>query len=188
MSNIRRRLRGALRNAVVWGIGWGILGFATTMLVRMTGLVDAPVSVLDAIGTGIKVGVVGGIAGTAFSAFIALVYRNRRIQDISWWRFGLGGSAVTTVGMTGLMEGASLLSGGGFVPWNLISYDVASFVVFGFGAAAISIKFAQLATSLGATADEAILDERRSADQLTSGDGATPLIQRARPDVSPERR
>ena len=92
MSDFRRRLRGAIKNTLVWGIGWAGLGFVATMVLRMTGIADAPVSVPDALGMGLKIGVGGGIAGAAFSAFTAFVYRNRRIQDISWLKFGVGGA------------------------------------------------------------------------------------------------
>ena len=71
MSDFRRRLRGTIGNVVVWGIGWSVLGFTTHMLLRITGIVDAPVSVFDAVGLGLKIGVGGGIAGAAFSAFLS---------------------------------------------------------------------------------------------------------------------
>lgn len=85
---------------------------------RMTGIVDAPVSVLDAAVVGLKIGVGGGIAGAAFSVFIACAYRNRRLQDISWLKFGVGGAVATAAGITGFVQAASLLGGGRLIEWH----------------------------------------------------------------------
>ena len=186
MSDFRRRLRGTIRNVVVWGIGWAVLGFATNMVLRMTGIVDAPVSVLDAVGIGLKVGIGGGIAGAAFSAFIAFAYRNRRIQDISWLKFGVGGAVVTVASITGFVQGASLLGGGRLIEWHYMQSTLAMFAVFGFGVAAISMKLAQLAMSRAPDSEEVLLDDERSA-QLASGAGAVPLQQRARAAVKARR-
>ena len=186
MSDFLRRLRGAIGNVVVWGIGWTVLGFATNLVMRMTGIVDAPVSVLDAAVVGLKVGLGGAIAGTAFSAFIAFAYRNRRLEDISWLKFGLGGAVVTAVSIAGFVNGASILGGGGLVPWRYMNPTLAMFAVFGFGAAAISMKLAQSAASRAPDGDAVLPDDERRAE-LTSGAGAVPLPQRSRAEVAAQR-
>lgn len=187
MSALRRRMRGTIRNAAVWGIGWVVLGFAATMVMRMTGIVDAPVLVFDALEIGLKIGVGGGIAGAAFSAFIAFAYRHRRIQDISWLKFGVGGAVVTTVSITGFVQGASVLGGSGLVPWRYMNPTLGMFAVFGFGAAAISMKLAQWATSRVPDPEAILIDDELSA-QLASGAGAVPLQQRARAEVNARHR
>ncbi|MEQ1692812.1 MAG: hypothetical protein ABMA00_16090 [Gemmatimonas sp.] len=179
MTDFRRRLRGTIKNALVWGVGWSVLGFAATMVLRITGIVDAPVSVPDAVTMGLKIGLGGGIAGTAFAAFIAFRYRNRRIQDISWWKFGIGGAVVTAVSITGFVQSASLLGGSGLVPWRYMNPTLPMFAVFGFSVAAISVKLAQWATSR----DDEFLGEEHNA-QLAAGAGAVPLPQRARAEVN----
>ena len=155
MSHFRSRLRGAIRNSLVWGIGWSVLGFAAQMALRLTGIIDAPVSVRDALVISLKVGLGGGIAGAAFSAFIAFAYRERRIRDISWLKFGVGGAVVTIVSITAFVQGASLLSGSGLVPWRYAYPTTAMFAVFGFCAAALSMKLAQSATSPAPESEEA---------------------------------
>ena len=147
---------------MVWGIGWAVLGFAANMVMRMTGIVETTVSVLDAAGIGLKIGIGGGIAGAAFSAFIAFAYRNRRIKDISWLKFGFGGAVVTAASITGFVQGASLLSGSGLVPWRYMNPTLAMFTVFGFGVAAISVKLAQSA-SRGPASEERLLEDERTA-------------------------
>jgi hypothetical protein len=176
VSNFRRRLRGAIRNIAVWGIGWSVLGFAANMLMRMTGIVDAPVSVVDAAVVGLKIGLGGGIAGAAFSAFIAFAYRNRRIQDISSLKFGVGGAVVTAASITGFVQGASLLGGGRLIEWEYMQPTLAMFSLFGFGVAAISMRLAQLATSRAPDSEKVLLDDGRSAS-LASGAGAVPSQQ-----------
>lgn len=182
MPNLRRRLRGALGNVVAWGIGWTVLGFATTIVLRMTGLVDPPVSIRGAAEIGLKIGLGGCIAGAAFSAFIAFRYRNRRLQDIDCVAFGLGGAVVTAAAITGFVEGASLLGGGGLVPWRYMNPTVPIFALFGFGAAALSMRLAQSASSHAPDIAEVSADMRESA-QLASGAGAMAAPARARVEV-----
>lgn len=187
MSDFRRRLRGIIKNTTVWVVGWTVLGFATNLVMRMTGIVDEPVSVLDAAIVGLKIGLGGGIAGAAFSAFIAFRYRDRRIRDINWLKFGLGGAAVTAASITGFVQGASLLGGSGLVPLRYAFPTTALFALFGFTAAAVSMKLAQVATSNAPDNDQLLRDNEPNAP-LTSDAGAIPLQQRGRAQVNAPRR
>jgi hypothetical protein len=179
-SDFRRRLRGTIGNVVAWGVGWTVLGVATQMVLRLTGVIDAPASVRDLVGIGLKIGVGGAIAGVAFSAFIAFAYRSRRIQDISWLRFGLGGAVVTVAAITAFVQGASLLGGGGLVPWRYMESTLAMFAVFGFGAAAVSMKLAQSATLRAPDTDEVLLDGERNTHLPAGADGAVGTSSRPR--------
>jgi hypothetical protein len=158
---MNRRLRAIFRNAVVWGAGWGTLGFLTTLVLEATGAVKG-VGVLDAVGMGVRIGVVGGVAGVLFSSLISVAYRGKRIQDISWVKFGLGGAVVSAVGLPLFMQTASLLTGGGLVPWRHLYSDIALFAVFGGAAAALSMKLAQVAAAKP--------DESGEPTLLTRGD------------------
>lgn len=176
-SDFRRRVRGTIGNVVVWGMGWTVLGFAATMVLRMTGMVDGPVSLSEVATMGLKIGVGGAIAGAGFSAFIALAYRNRRIKDITWWKFGIGGAVVTAASITGFVQAASVLGGGGLVPWRYMNPTLAMFAAFGFGAAALSVKLAQMAQT--PKDEDPQLDDERIAT-LTSGADIVSLPPRAR--------
>lgn len=145
MSVLRRRVRGIVGNTVVWGVGWAVLGFAAHLVLRQTGVIAGPVAMYDAALVGLKVGVGGGIAGAAFAAVIALVYRHRRLQDIQGWKFGGGGAVVTAVSITGFVQGASVLGGGSLVEWEYMQPTLTLFTVFGFTVAALSLKVAQWA-------------------------------------------
>jgi hypothetical protein len=111
-KNVVRRLTGAAKNGVVWGGAWFTLAFGTMIGLRTVGVVvPAEIGVLDIIGMAIRVGIVGGVAGGAFAFFVSLLYRGRRLSEISWARFGLGGAAVALLfllaffGIGGLVEG-----------------------------------------------------------------------------------
>lgn len=154
MPDFRRLVRGTVKNVLVWGIGWTVLGFGATLVRMMFGQIGAPTSLSGAMVWGFKIGLGGGIAGAAFSAYIAYAYRRRSIQGISWLKFGIGGALATVLSITAFLQGASLLSGSGLIPWRYMQSTTAMFAVFGFCVAAASIKVAQSATAR----DEDVLD------------------------------
>lgn len=147
-ENLFRRLRGAVGNAVVWGAGWATLGFAVFATLKVAGVLPAEASWLDAVTLAAKVGIVGGVAGTAFSAAVGLLYRGRRLSDISAVRFGVGGGIMAGLFVPAFFQAMNLLTGDGLVPLGLILDDVAWAVVFGGIAAGASLKLAQRADTL----------------------------------------
>jgi hypothetical protein len=147
---------------MVWGTGWAVLGFATNIVMRLTGIIDAPVSMIDAAVVGLKIGLGGGIAAMAFSTFIAVAYRDRRIQDINWLKFGAGGAVITAASIAAFVNGASVLGGGGLVPWRYTYPTLSLFAVFGFVAAAGAMKLAQSAKSRDPDGGELLLDAYRA--------------------------
>jgi hypothetical protein len=174
MSDVLTRMRGIVGNAMVWSVGWAVLGFGTQLILRSTGVIEAPVSVPEAAIVGLKVGVGGGIAGAAFSAFIAFAYRNRRLQDISWAKFGVGSAVMTALSITGFVQSASLLGGGNLIEWKYMHPTLEIFTAFGFSAAALSMKVAQAAARREALA----FGDSQSAE-LGSGAAAETVTPRA---------
>lgn len=149
-GNARRLVTGAMKNGVLWGIVWGALAFVTILVLRTIGVVvPATIGVLDALGMAIRVGIVGGIAGAAFAAFIRLFYRGRRLSDINPIRFGLGGAVVALLFMFAFFAVTNLASGDGFPPLANILDDLLIAPVFGGIAAAASIWLAQRAATDG---------------------------------------
>lgn len=146
VGNIVKRLTGAVKNAVVWGVTWSALTFVTIIGLRTIGLVvPAEIGVLDAIGMAIRVGIVGGVAGGAFAVFISLVYRGRRLSEINWMRFGLGGAVVAELFVLAFFAIGSLVSGDGFPAFDDILSDLIMAAVFGGIAAGASMWLAQRA-------------------------------------------
>jgi hypothetical protein len=139
-----RRLRAVLRNALMWGLGWSAAAFVVTTTMWLTGNIREA-SLFEVVGLSIKFGVWGTIAGGVFSGIIGLLYRGRRLSEISWVRFGLGGAVVTGLFVPLFMQVMNVLSGDGMVPWNLVTDDAVITGVFGGLAAAVSLKLAQRA-------------------------------------------
>ena len=146
VDTLFRRLRGAFGNAIVWAGGWFIAALAVFATVRVLGGFP-DTSLAEGLETAVKFGIVGGIAGAAFSSVIRLLYHGRRLSEISWVRFGIGGAIVTGVFMPLFFQTMNLLSGDGLVPWTLVLDDAVLTAVFGGAAAAVSLKIAQHAVS-----------------------------------------
>lgn len=140
-----RRLRAGLRNALMWGAGWSATAFVVMVVMRLAGAGGEGTPLLYMIGMAVKFGVWGTIAGGVFSTIIGLLYRGRRLSEISVVRFGLGGAIVTGVFVPLFMQALNLISGDGLVPWSLVNDDAVITAVFGGVAAAVSLKLAQRA-------------------------------------------
>lgn len=139
-------LKGLARNAVLWGIGWGILAVGVSTALWALGLLEPQISWIDTVGMSIKVGVMGGIASVAFALAIRVFYRGRRLADINPLKFAVLGGAATGIFVPLFMQTMNLLSGGNLVPWHLIRGDIATATVFGALVAGASLTLAQRAS------------------------------------------
>ena len=131
-----KRLKAIFKNAVVWGVSWGALGTVVSALIRLSDGISPGFALLDGIGMGIRIGFMGGLAGAVFSAFISLAYRGRNLSDISAAKFGLGGAIFAGAFVPVFMQTMNLLSGSGFVPFDLINTDILYSALFGGATAA----------------------------------------------------
>ena len=147
-GSIFRRLRGVVGNAVVWGAGWAALGFTVFAGLKVAGVLPESVIWLDSIIIAGRIGFIGGITGAAFSAVIGLLYRGRRLSEISWMRFGIGGGIVAGVFVPGFMTAARLLSGDAPLPLEDVLTNGLMSAAFGGVAAGVSLKLAQRAQAL----------------------------------------
>jgi hypothetical protein len=137
------RLRAAIRNAAVWGVGWGAIGSAVATTFRLVDKIPFGNALLDGIGMGVRIGFIGAIAGTAFFAFIGLAYRGKRLRDISWVRFGVGGAILAGLFVPAFLQTMNLITGGSLVPWNLVFDDSIFSAAFGGITAAGTMFLAQ---------------------------------------------
>ncbi len=144
-ESIFRTLRGVVGNALVWGAGW----FAATLVVlatlRVIGADSESGSWVPELQFAARSGIMGAIAGTAFATFIRLWYRGRRLSDLNWVRFGLGGALVIGLFVPAFLVVARLLSGDDFLPLSALLRNGFVGAVFGGAAAGVSLKLAQLA-------------------------------------------
>ena len=140
-DTIVRRMRGAFGNALVWGAGWFVAALVMFATLRVIGIITGPwENVIEFAG---KAGIVGGIAGGAFSSVIGVLYCGRRLSEISWVCFGIGGAVITGLFVPVFFQAMNLLSGDGMVPMALVLDDALLTAVFGGVAAGGSLKLAQ---------------------------------------------
>lgn len=129
----------------VGGGGWFALAVAAFAVLGVVGIIPAGFSWEEALGLAIRVGFAGAIAGVAFSTFIRLLYHGRRLSELSWVRFGIGGGLVTGLFVPVFLQTMNWLSGDGLVPWELVLDDGLWTAVLGGVTAGGSLKLAQLA-------------------------------------------
>jgi hypothetical protein len=158
VESMIRRVTGAMKNAVVWGAAWFLLAMGVFGVARITGVGPAHVSLLDAIGMSIRVGIMGGITGGAFSAFIGTFYRGQRLSDINWVRFGIGGAIVGGSFVGAFLVSANLLSGDGIPALRNILDDIVIGTGFGGATAAATIWLAQRAERVSGGGDREIYE------------------------------
>ena len=180
-GSIIRRLAGAVRNGVVWGAAWFGLAMAGFGVLRIVN--DNPVSWLDAIGMSIRIGIVGGLTGGAFAAFISFFYRGKRLSEISPARFGFGGGIIALAFMMAWLGLGNLLTGGSVPPWEDINSDLFFATLFGGISAGASMWLAQRGASLPGGTEEEL-------DRLQPGDDSAPFAARKarKSETQPARR
>ena len=164
-----RRLRAVFKNALVWGVTWGALGTVVAALVRLSDKIPLLNAILDGIGMGVRIGFAGAITGAAFSTFISLAYRGKRISEISALRFGIGGAILAGAFVPAWLQAMNLLTGGGMVPWNLVTDDMLYSTIFGGITAAGTMLLAQRDDAKNPVSAEDILG-RMERESLSTGD------------------
>jgi hypothetical protein len=160
------RLRATFRNSVVWGVAWGAFGTGVASVMRLIDKIPFGYALLDGLGMGIRIGVIGAIAGAAFFAFISVAYRGKRLSEISWPRFGAGAAIVAGLFVPGFLQAMNLLTGGSLVPWHLVLDDLLLSAFFGGITAAGTMILAQRDEAAHPVTVEELLDrmEQKSLD------------------------
>jgi hypothetical protein len=153
---------------VVWGVGWFSAALALFATLRVAGILPDVISWAEGFELAIRSGIVGGIAGGAFSSVIRLLYHGRRLSEISWIRFGIVGGVPTGLFLPLFFQTMNLLFGGGLVPWELVLDDAPIAAVLGGAAAGGSLKLAQLADTLVPGRSQDQLDGSEGVDRLAS--------------------
>lgn len=170
VANIFRRLRGAFGNALVWGAGWFTAALVLFGALRVVGVFAFPWT--DVLEYAVRAGIVGVVAGGAFSSVIRLLYHGRRLSEISWVRFGIGGAVATGLFVPVFFQLMNLLSGDGLVPWELVLDDALLTAVFGGVVAGGSLKLAQHAEAALPAGAQDQIDSPEEVERLASaGEG-----------------
>jgi hypothetical protein len=144
MKNIFRRLRGALGNALVWASAWFIAAFPLTALSGLVfGLWESAPFWPAAMGAAKLYAGMGFLAGGAFSLYLGMDFRNRRLDELrpGWVALGTGIVVVLLLPPLGVFVGDAPLS-------RAIEITSITGVLAGFTALA-QIKIAQKALTPG---------------------------------------
>jgi hypothetical protein len=161
-----RRLRAIALNGLVWGGAWfvGVMTMATT-----ANLIEGRGLRIEGWELAVPGGILFTIAGVAFSTAITLVLRGRKLSELHWLRFGLGGAVVSFFFLPTLLSVLRALSGDDMLPFTKLLGTGSLGFMFGGVAAAGTLKLAQLADrfSPGRSARE---------PELISGDQAAPGV------------
>lgn len=153
MKRILRWIRGALGNALAWGVVWagfGLLMGAISSISRPDMLPILP-------GYALMVGAIGACFGGGFAAFISANFRGRSVDELSPARFAFGG-ALVTIPFTLLLGAYVQSSWNGWIFFSDLIVPVAIPAVLGGLTAYSTVKLAQRA-----------LPEVRPTDRLDSG-------------------
>jgi hypothetical protein len=178
-GNRFRRLRAGLSNSIAWAVIWGSLGTAVASAMRLIDNIPFGRALLDGLGMGIRIGFAGAIAGAAFFAFISVAYRGKRLSEINWVRFGIGGSVLVGLFIPAFLQTMNLLTGGGLVPWHLVFDDLVLGAVFGGVTAAGTMLLAQKDEAAHPVTVEELLG-RMERQSLGAGEPLYRTTERAR--------
>ena len=108
-----RRMRGAMGLALFWGAIWVSVGVGARVLTfAWFGAIGGWSALVNAILSGVKYGIIGGVAqGILFAGILRVTQRNaHRIESLSWWRTGLGGATVA-IFVNAVLGGGLVLDG-----------------------------------------------------------------------------
>ncbi len=158
MRRVLRRLRGALGNALVWAVGWFAAGFA---LIAGLYLFDGGQYwsrfLADAMSFATTLGAIGFVTGGAFSAYIAATFRERRLEELSATRFGVGGALVALLLTLVIGSGFAAIEGVGLPLLDVLIFPLVTSATLGAITGFGSLKLAQR-TLLEPGADRGMLD------------------------------
>jgi hypothetical protein len=143
-TGILKQIRVAVRSGIVWGVGWAAGGFLVFQALLALGAVPGHLFWGDGLMVSARLGPIGGLVGAAFSLFIGVWYRGRRLSEIDWRRFALAGGLLAGVYVPAFLVSMKLLSGDGF-SLRYILDDALLAGLFGTVMAGGSMKLAQRA-------------------------------------------
>lgn len=118
---IMKRLKGAVVSGALWGAGWFAGSFLLFQVLRALGVLSDGLIWADGLMVAARVGTIGGLVGAAFSLFIGVWYRGRRLSEISWQRFALTGGLLAGVYVPAFLLTMNALSGDGFPIRDMLS-------------------------------------------------------------------
>jgi len=163
MTRFLRRIRGALGNALTWGVAWFAGGLAITTAAFLTGLYPASAGWWVAFAIAKAVGVTGFITGGAFSLYLGIVHRDRQLHELRAGRLALAGAVIAAVLSVSLL----VLNGGLILPIQALVGDGLIAALLGAVTAGGTIRLSQRAAGAG-DGLRALEREQEGLDRLSA--------------------
>jgi len=136
------RFRGSVRNAVLWGIAFGVVGLVLAVLA-----VDGDAAAMPrwqiVASLAVRFAVFGLICGTVFWWITGMLFERARFAGFGRLPVFAGGAIGTALFVPLFMQTLNLLSGDGPVPWGLVLDDAVWAFFFGGGSALGSLEMAR---------------------------------------------
>ena len=140
------RFQGSVRNAVLWGIGFGAAGLVASLFaVSAEPAGDLPRWAVI-VSLAVRFSVFGVVCGTLFWWITGLLVQRSRFARLGRLPVALCGAFGTAVFVPLFLQTLNLLSGDSAVPWNLVLDDAVWAFAFGGGAALGSLELARRGT------------------------------------------
>lgn len=166
MGKWLRRIRGALGNALTWGVAWFVGGLGLTTALFLAGIYPVSAGWWLAFAIAKNVGVTGFLTGGAFSLYLGVVHRDRGIHELRAGRLALAGAVIATVLSLGILA----LVGGLGLPIQALIGEALIAATLGAVTAGGTIHLSQRAPGrLDGESPGAFEGGREDLDRLTAG-------------------
>jgi hypothetical protein len=159
---MNKQLRAVLGNAAFWGASWGAACIAVLGALTLFGPMKIGGFAAGSLFLAPRFALFGALSGAVCSAAITVLFRGRRLRDLSVAKFVIGGAVGTGLFVPTFMQLMNVLSGDGMVAFSLIAGDAITTAVMGGFASGASLKLAQLAERVSPTT----LDDVITTDSL----------------------
>jgi hypothetical protein len=168
MKNIFRRIRGAIGNALTWGVAWFAGGLALAGGLIVTGFYPASAGWVIALAIAKNLGVTGFFTGGVFSVYLGLAHHHHQLHDLRAGRMALVGAAIAAGSSLGLL----VATFGAVLTANALIVDGLIAAVFGAITAGGTIGLSQRASrGLRGARLEGLEREQTDVDRFIGGSG-----------------
>lgn len=145
MGGAFRRLKAVIGNALTWAVGWAVGGVGLAVVTHLFapfGPLGEKILIWAA-----EAGALGFIVGGGFSLLVSVVYRNRRLSDLSPTWFGLMGACVGMAFPVAAFVVPTVIAGGSLTMAGVL-WPLGLFGGLGAAVSVGSLKIAQKAPGL----------------------------------------
>ena len=136
-------MRDAMRNGLLWSLGWSGFVLVVFVIVKLAGVVPDKATWTNGLVLAFRFAIVGFVTGAAFVPLIRFVYHRQRLAQVGTLRFAIIGGCIAGLFVPIFLQTMNVISGDGMVPWRLVLDDALWATCFGAVAAAVSHRLAR---------------------------------------------